>query len=268
METWRPVDLVAGLQAYVRGDDPILPRDDARCYALHNFLFGQRPDPEGLRPLLGPRGPAEEVADALLKRDLIAICIVTSYMRRLWEYPESTDRQSLYDSIAYAGVNFGFDPVYGDSHTGTSEEITDFFAEPTFAACEESRVSLTRYLEDSVARWRRRVTAKSSSMFFGIVMRHLGTAGTDRLFLEWEGMRPSEKYDLLKRVADRDLPGRSALLTVVSALTDPDFEVREAAVEALEEFEAPIGDLDTSSTEEALSAALPRLREWAEKTKP
>ena len=153
-----------------------------------------------------------------------------------------------------------------DSHTGTSEEITDFFAEPTFAACEESRVALTRYLEDSVARWRQRVTAKSSSMFFGIVMRHLETAGTDRLFLEWDGMRPSERYDLLKRAADRERPGRTSLLTVVSALRDDDFEVREAAIEALEAYRAPIGNLDTSSPEEELAAAIPRLRAWAEKT--
>jgi hypothetical protein len=264
---WRAADLVAGLRAYASGDDPIYPRDDARCYALHNFLFGERPDPKGLEPLLGPREPAEEVTDALLKRDLVAICVVTSFMRRLWEYPESGDRQALYDAIAYAGVNFGFDPVYGDSHTGTSEEITDFFAEPTFAACEESRIALGRYLEESVARWRGRVTAKSSSMFFGIVMRHLETAGTDRLFAEWARMRPSERYDLLKRAADREVPGRSSLSTVVSALRDPDYDVREAAIEALEAFEAPIGNLDTSSPEEALDAAVPRLRAWAEKTK-
>jgi len=229
-------------------------------------LYAQRPDPAELASLLGPRGEAADVDGSLLKRDLVAICVVTSYMRRIAEDPSDPYRAALYDALAEAWVQFGFDPLYQASHTGTSEEVTDFLSGASFPPCPESRAAVRRVLEEKILRWRGRVSTKASSTFFGIVMRHLGREGTDRLFAEWGEMRPEERYDLLRRVADRERPGPAACGTLVEETLDADPALRQAAFDALRALGAPLGGLDASSREDERVAAGRRLRQWAAET--
>lgn len=264
---WKAEDLVAGLQAYVDGNDPIYPRRDRRYWALHGFLYRQRPDPRGFLPLFGPHAGLTVDDPGLLKRDSIALAVVTSFIRRVYEDPEDPWRKELYDVIAEAGVHFSFDPVYGDSHADTGVEVGDFFAEAIFPVCEESRASLRKTLPAWIEQWRRRATGKGSSSFFGVVLRHLGREGAELLFREWKGMNEDERYDLLKRVADQEALGPVARRHTVEALLDESYDVREAAFQALEAHQAPLGDLDASARESDIEKGMGPLRQWAKKTK-
>jgi hypothetical protein len=264
---WKVEDLVAGLQAYVAGDDPIYPRADQRYWALHGFLYRTRPDPRGFLPLFGPHGGWTTDDPSLLKRDSIALAVVTSFIRRIAEDPKDPWRKELYDVIAMAGVYFSFDPAYGESHADTGVEVGDFFGDAVYPVCEESRQSLEKALPALLAQWRKRVTDKSTSSFFGVVLRHLGSKGADVLFEEWAGMHEDERYDLLKRVADQEALGPVARRRAVEALLDPSIDVREAAFEALRAHGAPLGDLDASARESDIERGMPPLRQWARKTK-
>ncbi|MHC4134218.1 MAG: hypothetical protein ACYTDU_07160 [Planctomycetota bacterium] len=264
---WKVKDMVSGLQAYVDGDDPIYPRRDRRYWVLHGFLFRTKPDPRGFLPLFGPHG-GKTIDDArLLKRDNIALAVVTSFIRRIFEDPKERWRKELYDVIAMAGVHFSFDPAYGESHTATGVEVGDFYGDAIFPVCEESRASLRKALPAVLEQWRKRVTDKATSSFFGIVLRHLGEKGAETLFGEWVGMREDERYDLLKRIADQEALGPVARRHTVEALLDASIDVREAAFEALEAHQAPLGDLDASARERDIEKAMAPLRQWARKTK-
>lgn len=263
MEAWKPEELVAGLEAYIESDDPVYTTWDPRFQALHRFLWKERPDPRDLLPLLGAHAPKEDVDAELMKRDKIANAIVTSFLRRILEAPDDPYRAALYDAVAYAGVHFSFDPAYGDSHTITGVEVSDFFSLGEFPVTEESKAALQEHLEASIAAWRKRVTDKSTSMFFGIHLRHLGAVAADRFLREWEGMNADERYDLLKRTEDVEGLSPAGRLRVVEALLDTSLDVRAAAVETLEALGAPLGELDGSAREEEIRAALPRLRLWA-----
>ncbi|MHC4817420.1 MAG: hypothetical protein ACYTF8_05155 [Planctomycetota bacterium] len=264
---WEVEDLVVGLQAYVAGDDPIYPRRDRRYWSLHGFLFRTRPDPRGFLPLFGPHGGMTVDDPCLLKRDSIALAVVTSFIRRIFEDPKDPWRKELYDVIGMAGVHFSFDPAYGESHTYTGVEVGDFFGDAIFPVCEESRASLRRALPALLEQWRKRVTDKGTSSFFGVVLRHLGKEGAEVLFGEWARLNEDERYDLLKRVADQEALGPVARLHTVEALLDASIDVREAAFEALEAHEAPLGDLDVSARESDIEKGLAPLRQWARKTK-
>jgi hypothetical protein len=264
---WKAESLVAGLQAYVDGDDPIYPRRDRRYWALHGFLFRTRPDPRGFLPLFGPHGGKTIDDPRLLKRDNIALAVVTSFIRRIFEDPKESWRKELYDVVAMASVHFSFDPAYGDSHTATGVEVGDFFGDAIFPVCEESRASLRKALPALLEQWRKRVTDKSTSSFFGAVLRHLEKEGAEILFSEWVGLHEDERFDLLKRIADQDAIGPVGRGRAVEALLDVSVDVREAAFEALEAHGAPLGDLDASAREADIEKGMGPLRQWARKTK-
>ncbi|MHC4548938.1 MAG: hypothetical protein ACYTEZ_09180 [Planctomycetota bacterium] len=264
---WRVDSLVGGLQAYERGDDPIYPPDDRRLRALHGFLYERKPDPRGFLPLFGPHDYASVDEPGLLKRDILALAVVTSFIRRLFEDPRDIHREALYDAIAAAGIHFAFEPLYGDSHTATGVEVGDFFGDAKFPVNDASRGALARHLPALIEQWRGRTSDKSTSAFCGIVLRHLGAPGGDVLFGEWERMHVDERYDLLQRAADQEALGPVARRRIVDAVLDPSWEVREAAFKALRAHAAPLGDLDASARDEEIEAGLEALRRWAQKTK-
>jgi hypothetical protein len=260
---WRVEELVRGLQAYVDGDDPVYTTWDPRFLALHEFLRRTCPDPRGFGPLLGPHAEREDVDERLLKRDKVANAVVTSFLRRIVEEPDDPHRAALFDAVSGAGVHFSFDRAYGDSHTITGVEIADFFSTEEFPVTAESRAALEKHLEASIEAWRRRVTDKATSNFFGIHIRHLGAAAVDRFLGEWEGMHPDERYDLLRRAERVEGLSAASRSRVVEALLDPGLDVREAAAGVLRAQGAPLGDLDASAPEGRIRAALPALRAWA-----
>jgi hypothetical protein len=261
-----PAELVRGLRGYIDGDDPIYPLEDERYWLLHQFLYEQRPAPAGLLPLLGPRGEAREVDEHILKRDSIAVAVVTTFERRAIENPEEPGRADLYDAIAYAGACFSFDPLYEDAPNATQTEVVDFFMHPKVMPSAETRASLEKNFDDTLERWRNRVTESASTTFCGIVLRHMGREGLDRLFNEWERMRENERTSLLRLAADEETLGPRSRGRMVSALLDPSLEVREAAYESLKRLGAPLGELEITDREEDLAKALVPLRRWADKT--
>lgn len=267
MGDWKAENLVAGLQAYVDGEDPIYPRNDRRYWALHGFLYRAKPDPRGFLPLFAPHDGLTVDDPSLLKRDTIAMAVVTSFIRRIYEDPKDPWRKELYDVIAMAGVHFSFDPVYGESHTDTGVEVGDFFGQAIFPVCEESRASLRKTLPALLEQWRRRTTDKGTSSFFGIVLRHLGEEGAEVLFGEWAGLNEDERYDLLKRAAHQEAIGPAARRRTVEAILDVSIDVREAAFEALEAHGAPVGELDASARDRDIEKGMGPLRQWAVKTK-
>jgi len=258
--------LVAGLRRYIDGDAAIYPTEDRRYRALHDMLYRLKPDPALLAPLFGPHPDLDEVDEALQKWDKICLAVVTSFLRRIIEDPHDPQRAALYDAAASAAVPWAFARAWGDSHTLTGEEVGDFFSEAEWPACPEATAAVSRHLEALVAKWRRRVTDKASSMFFGIVLRHMGAPGAKRLFAEWERMHEDERVDLLKRSIDVEGLGEEGRRCAVGALLDPSEEVRAAAVEALDARGAPLHGVDASSPDAAIRAALPRLERWAAET--
>jgi len=257
---------VSAMQAHIAGDDPIYPPQDDRFLFLHRLLYRLRVDPTPLLPLLGPRAAAEDIDGPVMKRDNVAMAVLTSFLRRIYEDPDDPYRPALFDAVAYAGVHFSFDPLYGDAHTATSTEVSDFFLDPEMTPSGESRRSILKHLDELLAGWRRRVTEKASTSLFGALLRHLGAEGATRLFAEWKHMSDTERYNLLKQVGELDDLGPTHRRRIVDALLDPSFEVREAAFESLQKLEAPLGDTEVGLPEEELRKSLPALRRWAAKT--
>jgi hypothetical protein len=261
---------VLALQGYIDSEDPVWPNDDRHYEVLTNFLIRTQPDPKGLLPLLGEHRGKQEVDMHLLKRDKIARAVVHSMMGRVWRAGEEgaagEDVAPVWDAIVFTAVHFSFEPVYGASHPGTGESLGEFFTDEKIMSCDESHQAFARYADELVARWRKRVTRKASSLFFGNMLRHLGPEASDRLYAEWEGMDANERYDLLRRSRNLDPFGRVSRLAVVNALLDDSFDVRGAAFDLLASLEAPLGDLDGSASDEQIEKALPGLREWASKT--
>lgn len=263
---YREDDFVDGMRRYVSEAHPIYAMDDAHGSALHEFLFAASPDPEGLLALFAANRK-REVDDAVLKRDVVASIVATSFERRIVERPSDPHRAALYDALALAFANFAFDPSYEDAHTRTSLEVGDFFADGRFPPCAESRAAFERHLPGMLEAWRDRVTRKGTSSFFGIVLRHLGAAGGEALVREWPGMDAEERKDLLLRLKDEEDLLVGARLGLVAALLDPSLEVREAALAALRKQGAPVPLLDPSTPDEGMAAASGPLRDWARKTR-
>ncbi len=258
--------LIKGLRKYIDSEGPIYPLRDKRFRALHDYLYFAVPDPTLLKPLLGARKDASEIEDWVLRRDHIAMAIVTSYYRRLVRRKDDPYTRALWDTVAYAGVHFSFDPLFGDSHTQTGAEISDLFMDPQLPACKESREALEAHMETMLSAWRKRVTEKASTSMMGIVIRHVGAAGVDRLFGEWDRMSKSEKFNLLSQAGDhRGLATASKKLIVESLLADL-IETREAALEALNGLGAPVADVEIGAPDEELREAVKPLRRWASKT--
>jgi len=262
---FRPQDLALDLRRYVELDHPIYPTEDPHCVALHRFLFERAPDPAAFLPLFGPHG-RPDVDDVVLRRDVIASTVATSFMRRIVERPDDPYRAAMYDVLAFIGVNFAFDPVYGEAHTETSTDVGDFFGEPGIPPCPESAAALQHHLPALLAAWRGRVTRKGTSSFFGILLRHLGAAVAATLVREWEGLDEDERVDLVLRLGDQEGLPVEARLALVRAVLDRSYEVREAALRALEAQGAPVGEVDPSESDEALDLALRPARQWARKT--
>ncbi len=235
--------------------------------ALHRFLFREAPDPLPFLPLFAPHGK-RDVDDAVLRRDVVASTVATSFMRRVVETPDDPCRAALYDAIVVVLAHFAFDPAYGDAHTETSIDAGDFFGDPKIPPCAESRAAFRRHLPELLAAWRARVTRKGTSTFFGVVLRHLGAEGGEALVLERGGMDGEERKDLLLRLKDEEEIGQGARLALVDGLLDPSLEVREAAFRGLEKQGAPVEGLDPSARDAEIAAASAALREWARKTNP
>lgn len=266
LEAFDGAGLVAGLQAYIAAEGPIYPVEDRRLRALHEYLFEARPDPEALLPLIGPRAEATEVEDWMLRRDHVAMAVVTSLYRRLDQVPDDPHIAAIWDAVAYAGANFGFDPLYGEAHTRTGAEVADLFVDPKLKACPESRAALNHHMERLLKAWRGRVTEKATTTMMAIFLRHLGAPGMDRMFSEWDAMSPRERFNLLKLAADMEGPSTGTKRRIVDALLADSMEVREAAKEALEALGAPVGGLEVAAPERELERELEGLRRWAAET--
>ena len=271
---WKPGDLVRGLKGYVDSEDSVWPPEDPHYEKIERFLRRERPDPASLRPLIGEYWGAREVDMHLLKYDKIASCVVQSFMGRIWwdanrRKPDEPheDLAALWEAIAYASVHFSFVAIYESSHPGTGESIGDFLSDPAIFATAESRVAFEKHFDPLMAKWRKRVTRKSTSMYFGNMLRHVGPAAANRLFAEWQGMDENERFDLLRRTDGLAELRPAARGTVVEALLDDSFDVRQAAFDSLEGLGAPLGGLEASARDERIEKALPGLREWASKTK-
>jgi hypothetical protein len=258
---------VDGLTRYIGGSHPLYPTDDPHMVALHVFLFREAPEPQGLLPLFAPHGK-REVDDAVLRRDVVASTVATSFMRRVVERPDDPYRPELYDALALVLARFAFDPAYGDAHTETSIDAGDFFGDPGIPPCAESRAAFRKRLPEMLRAWRARVTRKGTSTFFGVVLRHLDAEGGEALVLERGGMDAEERKDLLLRLKDEEEIRQGARLALVEGLLDPSFEVREAAWRGLSKQGAPVEDLDPSARDADIERASVALGEWARKTNP
>jgi hypothetical protein len=267
LDTCDPARLALDLRRYVELDHPIYPTDDPHCVALHRFLFRVAPDPKGLLPLFAPHGRSE-VDNAVLKHDAIASTVATSFMRRIAEAPSDPHRAALYDALAFALVYFAFDPVYGDAHTETSEDLGSFFGAPELPPNAESRAAVAHHLPALLRAWRARVTRKGTSTFFGLVLRHLGADGAEALALERHGLDEEERKDLLLRLGEEETLRERARMALVGGTADASVDVRKAALTALRKQGAPVEDLDPLASDEELDALRPPLLEWAKKTKP
>ena len=267
---WDAKDLVLGLQGYIDSEDPVWPNDDRHYEVLTNFLIRTQPDPAGVRVLLGKHRGANEVDAHLLKRDKIARSVVHSLMGRIWKSDQEgaagEDTAPLWEAIVYTGIHFSFEPVYEASHPGTGESLGEFFSDPNIPACDESKAAFDRHVEELIGRWRKRVTRKSSSLFFGNLLRHVGAPAADLLYAEWERMDANERYDLLRRTEGLEGAGKVSRRAAVDALLDESYDVRGAAIDVLQGWGAPIGELDGAASDERIEKLIPELREWADKT--
>jgi len=217
-----------------------------------------------LRPLLGP-DEGGEVDTRLLKRDKVARAVLHSFMGRIARDDPAAAR--LWDNVVYAGVHFAFEPVYAASHPAVAESLVEFFSTADIPACDESEAAFRRHFDALMEKWRARVTRKSSSMYFGILLRHVGPDAANRLYQEFAGMDANERVDLLSRTKGYEELSRASREVAVGALLDPSMEVREAAYELLESLAAPVGEFDASSRDEDIEKSLPGLRRWAAETK-
>ncbi len=256
---WEPRDLMAGLRRYQSSEDPVYPRESKQARSLHRFVFAAQKPPAQFHELFGAHD-RKEVDEYLQKRDLVCFCVLTASLRYV---VRKAPDQAHYDLIAYAGVHFAFDPVYGEAYTHTGSEIGDFFTDPGFQPRAETAVALGKQLPAYLAQWRRRSTDRATSTFFGIVLRHLGAPGAVALVGEFAGCNEDERYDLLARLRREDELLPPARQCLVGALTDESYDVREAAFSALEAHQAPIDGLDASAREEDIARVLPALRQWA-----
>jgi len=248
------------LKKYVAGAGPLFPRDSKQLRAMHRFLYRHNPDPTTLYELFGAHD-RKDVDEYLQRRDLVAYGVITTWLRRVYE---GEPTQAHYDAITYAGVHFAFDPAYGEAYTHTGSEVGDFFTDVEFRPNAHTTAALEKHVAAYVTQWRRRVTDRATSTFFGIVLRHLGPAGATRLAAEWAGCNEAERYDLLARFEHEDALPVAARRCLVAALTDDSFEVREAAFSALEAQKAPLGGLDASAREADVDKVRPALERWAE----
>ena len=258
-----PERLCAQLAAYVAGPEPDFPESEPRLARLRDALARLRPPPAALRPLVGPRGAAEEVDRSVLKRDSVALCVVDSLILRHLAGGEAP--APLLDVVVEAGLHFSFDPLYGEAHTRTGEEVCDFLSRTP--ATPDTAAALERHLEPLLRRWRARVTDKSTSTLSGIVLRHLGPAGGLRLFEEWDGMREDERVDLVERAGREEAPPAALLARLAEAVLDASYDVRASALRALGRRGAPVEGLHPSLPEAELRRGLGPVLRWIEETR-
>ena len=256
---------VKGLKRYIDSARPIFGPEDPRWRAMHEYLWTCKPDPSTLKGLLGPRRAATEVEGWVLRRDLVAWTVVISLYRRL---DAGGDRYlaGIFDAVTYATVNFGFDPLYGAGHTRTGQKIAELFLDPELRPGPESKAAAQRYLEPLVGAWRKRVTPKATTTMVAILLRHLGPAGGDRMFREWEGMDEAERASLLLLAAEYEGLSPASRLRMVRALGSGSIEVRGAALRALRHQGAPVRGIDIAARDEDRRDSLDQLRKWAAKT--
>ena len=256
---------VKGLARYIDSAKPIFGPKDHRLRAMHEYLWTAKPDPKTLLGLLGPRRDATGIEDWILRRDLVAWSVVTSLYRRL-DAGGDDHVAGLYDAVTFATVNFGFDPLYGESHTRTSQEVADLFLDPELRPCPESEAATRKHLEALLRAWRARVTKKATTTLIAILLRHLGPAGGDRMFSEWKNMDETERTNLLLLAAEYEDFSTATRVQMVHALRSGSIEVREAALKALEAQGAPVAGIDIGARDEDLRESLEALLKWASKT--
>ena len=247
------------MQLYIAGDDPIFSRESRQARALHEFVYRADKDPAGYKPLFGPHD-RKEVDAYLQKRDLVGYCVLTPSIRYVVMKKQEARH---YELIAFAGVHFAFDPVYGEAYTHTGAEVGDFFTDVEFRPNDMTAAALRRNLAGLTAQWRRRSTDRATSTFFGIVLRHLGSEGAAALAALYAEGNDEERLDLVARfehVDEATVPVRGVL---VRALADKSYDVRVAAFAGLEAHEAPLDGLDASAREKDIERIRPALERWA-----
>ncbi|MFQ5844070.1 MAG: hypothetical protein ACE5JG_03700 [Planctomycetota bacterium] len=253
------VDQLAG---WLRNTRKVLPEE--RFQPLQETLVRLRPPPAALRPLLAARPPPLTLDDPeTYNRDLMAYTVVVSFLERIRASDEP--RVPLIDTALRGGLNFTFDPLYGDGPTRTGRLLGRWLSEAPLRP--ETADTLRRLAPALMARWRKRVSESATSTTFGILFRHLGAKEAAALiFAEWKGMGEEERVDVLERIRKLDDVPRPSLAPAVQALLDPSFAVRASAHRALRRHGAPLRDLDPSARERDIRRALPDLRRWTAET--
>ena len=277
-ERWRDLDHIdaeefaAQMQAYIEGDDPMYSEDHRLMRRMLRALVRLRPDIAPLKALLGPCADQPVavddegdpiIADRVLKRDYVGCTVVDSFIIRIERGDPA--RAALFDGIAYAGVHFSFDPIFGEAPTSTSVDVGEYMIKGA-PLCPEAVAAAERYLEPLIERWRKRVATNATSATFGYVLRFLGPRGADRLFDEWGRMDADERVALLDHVAYGDLSPKG-LESVARAMLEKDLDVRRNAIEALEQHGAPVLEIDASSRESEIRKTLPKVMKWIAETK-
>ena len=265
-------DFAAQMKVYIEGDDPIYSEDHRLMRRMLRALVRLRPEIAPLKALLGPRpeGPVpvdEEgdpiISDGVLKRDYVGCTVVDSFIIRIERGDPA--RAPLFDGIAYAGVHFSFEPLFGEAPTSTAVDVGEYMIKDA-PLCPEAEEAVERYLEPLIERWRKRVATNATSATFGYVLRFMGPRGADRLFLEWERMDADERVSLLNHVAYGDLT-KKGLESIARAMLEEDLDVRRNAIEALEQHGAPVLEIDASSRESEIRKVLPKVLKWIAETR-
>jgi len=254
-------EFVSQMQAYIKGDKAGLNDDLPVMQAMMRALARLRPDIAPLRALVGPRAKKTELDDAEIKRDYLAVVVVDSFIIRAML--KGSRQEELYEAIVYTGVNFSFDPLWGDAETRTSNEVSEFML--TGAPLKPVTIAaVTKYLEPLLEKWRGRATTSSTSGTISIILRYLGADGADRLFQEWDRMKQDERLSLLEHVAYGEL-NRSVLSRLADLMTERDLELREAALKALDQHGAPVDEVDAGSRDRETKNAQRLVRAWIAK---
>ncbi|MEE8106688.1 MAG: hypothetical protein V3T86_14230 [Planctomycetota bacterium] len=256
-------EFVSQMQEYIKGDKAGLNDDRPEMQAMMFALVRMRPKIAPLRALVGPRDPEKaELDDAAIKRDFVAVVVVDSFMIRASR--KGARQEELYDAIVSTGVNFSFDPLWGNAETRTANEVAGFMLKRaplkplTIAA-------VTKHLEPLIEKWRGRATTSSTPGTISVILRYLGADGADRLFQEWERMKQDERLSLLDHIAYGEL-NRSALSRLADLMIEKDLELREAALKALEQHGAPVTEVDAGSRDRETIKAQRGVRAWIAKT--
>ncbi len=234
---------------------------------MHDALVRLKPEPEALLPVLAARPPDLTLDDAeVFNRDSMTRTVIVHMLNRIHTEnpPPAAMKARLLEVAMRGGINFTFDPLYGDGPTQTGKLMGQYLSEAP--VLPEASAALRNNVASLMARWRKRVSDSASSTTFGILIRHLGSDGVEIVFREWKGLSEEERIDILERARKLDEIRRAVLAPAVDALLDPSYSVRESAFKTLAAHGAPLGELDASARERDIVRAQPGLRRWTTET--